>query len=53
MNDGGPQDVFDVADWLDRASGRMAAPAPSDESAPPGSSYHPRHRADVPVDSFA
>ena len=49
----GAQDVFDVANWLDRANGRGAAPAPSVESAPPPAAYQPRHRADVPVDSVA
>ena len=53
-NDGKSQDVFDVANWLDRANGRAAAPAPSDgESAPIPAAYAPRHRADVPVDSVA
>jgi hypothetical protein len=50
-NDGGSQDVFDVANWLDRANSRTAAPVPSVTSAPPA--YVPRHRADVPVDSVA
>jgi len=47
----GAQDVFDVANWLDRANGRGANPAPNGESAPRPSTYAPRHRADVPVDS--
>jgi hypothetical protein len=58
-NSEGTQDVFDVANWLDRANGRAATPAPvPGESTPPPShtpprSYEPRHRADVPVDSVA
>ena len=51
-NDGGP-DVFDVANWLDRANGRTPAPTRLVESAPAPVSYQPRHRADVPVDSLA
>jgi len=54
---GKSQDVFDVANWLDRANGRepaAAAPAPTHgESAPVPVAYAPRHRADVPVDSVA
>ncbi|GAB3253374.1 hypothetical protein [Nocardioides dilutus] len=52
-NEARGQDVFDVANWLDRASGRVDTPAPSAESAPPPATYAPRHRADVPVDSVA
>jgi hypothetical protein len=52
-NDGGSQDVFDVANWLDRANSRTAAPVPSVTSAPAPPAYVPRHRADVPVDSVA
>jgi len=44
-HDGAQQDVFDVADWLDRANHRDSAQAPT--------AYEPRHRADVPVDSVA
>lgn len=51
-NDGG-QDVFDVANWLDRANGRVPTPAPVVEATPAPVSYAPRHRADVPVDSVA
>ena len=50
-NDG--TDVFDVANWLDRANGRVAAPAPAGDSPEPPAAYVPRHRADVPVDSVA
>ena len=46
-------DVFDVANWLDRANGRSAPPASTGESVPIPSAYVPRHRADVPVDSVA
>jgi len=46
------QEVFDVANWLDRANGRTPAPA-SAVSAPVPAAYVPRHRADVPVDSVA
>lgn len=48
-------DVFDVANWLDRAQGRTAvAPKPSiAETVPVVAAYVPRHRADVPVDSVA
>jgi hypothetical protein len=49
----GSQDVFDVANWLDRANGRVAAPVRPVESAPPAPTYVPRHRAEVPVDSVA
>ena len=53
-NDGKSQDVFDVANWLDRANGRPTAPASANgESAPIPAAYAPRHRADVPVDSVA
>ena len=48
---GGSQDVFDVANWLDRANGREATS--SGESAEPPATYVPRHRADVPADSVA
>ena len=50
------QDVFDVANWLDRANGRVAAPSRAPEAAPAAyvpAAYQPRHRADVPVDSVA
>ena len=52
---GKSQDVFDVANWLDRANGREpAAPASTNgESAAVPAAYAPRHRADVPVDSVA
>jgi hypothetical protein len=53
MSNGGSTDVFDVANWLDRANGRVAAPVSKVESAPPMPAYVPRHRADVPVDSVA
>jgi len=47
-------DVFDVANWLDRAQGRTpVAAAPPAQSAPIPAAYVPRHRADVPVDSVA
>jgi hypothetical protein len=52
-DDGGSQDVFDVANWLDRANSRTAAPVPSVTSAPAPPTYVPRHRADVPADSVA
>ena len=52
-NDGASKDVFDVANWLDRANGRVATTAVNGESAPPPSAYVPRHRAEVPVDSVA
>ena len=54
-NDNGGQDVFDVANWLDRANGRVPTPSARPVE-PPVSvvpSYEPRHRADVPVDSVA
>ncbi len=53
-NDGG-QDVFDVANWLDRANGRVQTPSARPVEAPAAvvPSYAPRHRADVPVDSVA
>ncbi len=38
------QDVFDVANWLERATGQTTI-APVE--------YTPRHRAEVPVDSRA
>ena len=50
------QDVFDVANWLDRANGRVTAPSRLPEPAPVAyvpAAYEPRHRADVPVDSVA
>jgi hypothetical protein len=41
-----PQDVFDIANWLERAGAAgEPPPVPSD--------YVPRHRADVGVDSVA
>lgn len=47
-------DVFDVANWLDRANGRVPTPAAAAApAAPVPASYVPRHRADVPVDSVA
>jgi len=46
-------DVFDVANWIDRANGRTIGSATSAESPPIPPSYVPRHRADVPVDSVA
>ena len=49
----GSQDVFDVANWLDRANGREAAPAATGDSVQPPSAYVPRHRADVTADSVA
>lgn len=52
-NDGASKDVFDVANWINRANNRPAAAANDGESAPPPASYAPRHRADVPVDSVA
>ncbi|HET6968703.1 MAG TPA: hypothetical protein VFI44_10515 [Ornithinibacter sp.] len=52
-NNGGSPDVFDVANWLDRANGRVDAPVSRVESAPPPPTYVPRHRAEVPVDSVA
>ena len=52
-NDGGSPDVFDVANWLDRANGRVAAPASVVRSTPAPPTYVPRHRADVAVDSVA
>jgi hypothetical protein len=51
--DGSSQDVFDVANWLDRANGRPPVASNNGESAPAPSAYAPRHRADVPVDSVA
>jgi len=44
------QDVFDIANWLERATtpvrpAQVAPPAPPD--------YVPRHRADVAADSVA
>jgi hypothetical protein len=51
--DGASQDVFDVANWLDRANGRSSTPAAEVASAPIPPAYQPRHRADVPVDSVA
>jgi len=40
------QDVFDIANWLERASThRDVAPTPEE--------YVPRHRADVAADSVA
>jgi hypothetical protein len=51
--DSGSKDVFDVANWLDRANGRAEAPVPVVTSAPAPPAYAPRHRADVPVDSVA
>ena len=51
--DGASQDVFDVANWLDRANGRTSMPAAQVASAPIPPAYQPRHRADVPVDSVA
>ncbi len=55
---GNNQDVFDVANWLDRATGRTAAPGLQGSSldgtsAPAPTAYVPRHRADVPADSVA
>jgi hypothetical protein len=50
------QDVFDVANWLDRANGRAATPSRMPEPATASyvaAAYEPRHRADVPVDSVA
>jgi hypothetical protein len=49
------QDVFDVANWLDRANGRVPSPATVThvDAAPVATAYEPRHRADVPVDSVA
>jgi hypothetical protein len=49
------QDVFDVANWLDRANGRVpsAATVTHVDPAPVATAYEPRHRADVPVDSVA
>jgi len=52
-NSGGSPDVFDVANWLDRANGRVDAPVSRVESTPPPPTYVPRHRAEVPVDSVA
>lgn len=46
------QDVFDVANWLDRANGRVPAPVSAVTATIPAA-YVPRHRADVPVDSVA
>jgi hypothetical protein len=40
------QDVFDIANWLERAGGAVAPP-------PVAQDYVPRHRADVGVDSVA
>ena len=54
--DGKSQDVFDVANWLDRANGRTSTPAAAPangENGPIPAAYAPRHRADVPVDSVA
>lgn len=48
MNDiSNDKDVFDVANWLDRANARVAASDPAPQA------YTPRHRADRPVDSVA
>lgn len=49
------QDVFDIANWLERASSRDTAPAPRAASAPAPVApvYVPRHRADVAGDSVA
>lgn len=51
--DAASQDVFDVANWLDRANGRPSTAAAEVASAPTAPAYQPRHRADVPVDSVA
>lgn len=40
------QDVFDIANWLERAGA-------AGETPPAAPDYVPRHRADVAVDSVA
>jgi hypothetical protein len=44
------QDVFDIANWLERATSPARPPL---AAAPAPPEYVPRHRADVPVDSVA
>jgi hypothetical protein len=48
------QDVFDIANWLERAGRRDVAPVPVPVALTPvAPDYVPRHRADVGVDSVA
>jgi hypothetical protein len=53
--DAAAQDVFDIANWLERANAHVDAPAPRRAVAPetPPPAYVPRHRADVTTDSVA
>ncbi len=47
------KEVFDVANWLDRATGRTAAPVRTLAGSAGPSTYAPRHRSHAPVDSVA
>lgn len=49
------QDVFDIANWLERATSRRdEAPTPRASVVPaPPQEYVPRHRADIAADSVA
>jgi hypothetical protein len=53
--DAATQDVFDIANWLERATTHSDAPVPRAAAAPaaPPPTYVPRHRADVAADSVA